>query len=147
MGDVAFWGVNAVRIWVLALVVALCGGCTFSRVRTNPEVADLETAWIVPGTTTYREVVGRLGMPPPVGQADSAPAFVSAETLHWLSTDTRIFELKVGYIVSPIFRRSRTAAADDVLIRFDNAGVVRQVSRTRRRGDETTVLDFREARP
>ena len=124
MGDVAFWGVNVVRIWVLVLVAALCGGCTFSRVRTNPEVANLETAWIVPGTTTYREVVGRLGMPPPVGQADSAPAFVS-----------------------PIFRRSRTVAADDVLIRFDDAGVVRQVSRTRQRGEETEVLDFREVKP
>ena len=143
----AFRGVSAVRAWAVLLAAALCGGCSFSRVRTNPEVANLETAWIVPGVTTWREVVGRLGMPPPVGSADSAPAYVSDEMLHWVSTDSRIFELKIGYVVSPIFRRARTVAADDVLIRFDEAGRVRLVSRTRRRGGETTVLDFREARP
>lgn len=127
--------------WLLAL--ALCAGCSFSRIRTNPEVAELETGWIVPGQTTFREVAGRLGMPPPVGRADDAPAYVSAEALHWLSTDTKTFELKVGYIVSPIFRWSRTVAADDLLIRFDEAGRVRLISRTRRRGDTVEVLDFR----
>ncbi len=134
------------RAAVLALLAG-CVGCTCSRVVTNPEVAGLSTAWVEPGRTTYAEVVRRLGMPPPVGQVDDVPAYVSAEMLHWRSLDTRVWELHFGYLVSPIFRRSRQVAADDVLIRFDAAGVVSLVSRVRRRGDGFEVVDFREAAP
>lgn len=132
---------------VLLPLLALGAGCVVSRVRINPHLADLETAWIEPGRTTYTQVIDRLGMPPPVGRVDDAPASVSGETLRWLATDTRIWELRVGYIVTPIFRRARTMAADDLLVRFDARGVVRGLSRVRRRGGRVEVLDFRGALP
>lgn len=130
-----------------ALLLALGAGCTVSRVRVNPHLAGLDATWIAPGRTTRAEVIERLGMPPPVGRVENAPAYVSDDTLRWLATDTRIWELRVGYIVTPIFRHARTVAADDLLVRFDARGVVRGLSRVRRRGGRVEVLDFRGALP
>lgn len=147
MGNVALRRVRACAVAVaLALLAPAGGGCTFARVRTNRGVEALETAWIRPGETTYGEVLARLGLPPPVGRADDAPAWLSSDALHYVSMDTRIFRLELGYVVTPLFERTRSLPAHDILIRF-REGVVCQVSRVRRRGGKAEVLEFREAAP
>lgn len=133
------------RVALLPLCLALCAGCTCSRIVVNPGAASADTAWIVPGRTTFAEVTERLGFPPPSGRVDAAPTAISADALHWRTLDTRRFQLKFGYIVSPIFRWSRTVASEDLLIRFDAAGRVSLVSRVRQRGDAYKLLDFRRA--
>lgn len=130
----------------LGAALLLLGGCTFARVRTNRGVERLETAWIRPGETTYAEVLDRLGLPPPVGRADDTPAWLSSDALHYVSLDTRTFRLELGYILTPLFERTRTVPSHDLLIRF-RGSVVSQVSRVRRRGGEMEVLEFREAAP
>ncbi len=135
------------RFFALCTVLLLCAGCTISRVQTNRGLERLETAWIEPGVTTVTEVIERLGFPPPVGRADDAPAYISSDSLHWMSTDTRRWTLALGYIVTPIFEWSRTVARHDLLIRFDEHNRVLQISRVQRLGGEVTVLEFREAKP
>ncbi len=130
-----------------APLLLLCAGCTVSRICSNPGLEHMDTAWIQPGVTTLDEVVQRLGFPPPVGRADDAPAYLSSETLHWLSTDTRHRKLAIGYVITPIFEYSRTVAAHDLLIRFDENGRVQQLSRVQRTGDKITLLEFREVQP
>ncbi len=129
------------------LFLLACTGCTISRIQTNRTLEQLDTAWIVPGQTTAEEVIARLGFPPPVGRADDAPAYLSSESLHWLSTDTRLYRLSLGYIFTPIFEWSQTIARHDILIRFDEDDRVVQISRIQRSGDEINVLEFREVTP
>lgn len=144
MGNLAFRRMRGVALLLLSL--ALGGGCTFARIRTNRNVETLDTSWIRPGETTYAQVIERLGLPPPVGRADDAPAYLSSDALHYVSMDTRTFKLEVGYIVTPAFERTRSLPAHDILIRF-REGVVCQVSRIRRRGGDVEVLEFREVAP
>lgn len=125
--------------------LAFASGCTVSRVCVNPGAAAADTAWIEPGRTTFAEVTARLGFPPPSGRVDAVPAAIAPDALHWRTFDTRLWELKIGYVVYPIFRRSRTVTSEDLLIRFDKAGRVALVSRVRQRGDAFEVLDFRRA--
>ncbi len=131
----------------LWLLLSLLAGCTISRTQTNRDIEQLDTAWIVPGVTTATEVIERLGFPPPVGRADDAPAYISSNSLHWLSTDTRLYKLSLGYIITPIFEWSRTVARHDILIRFDENDRVIQLSRVQRHGDEVKILEFREVAP
>lgn len=130
---------------LLLLPLALtAAGCRIARTSANDAVARLDTAWIVPGETTFREVVKRLGLPPPVGKADDVPAYISADSLHYIALDTRSYRLDFGYIVTPTFEYTRTRLSHDILIRFDAEGRVTHLSRVRDLGEGCEVLEYRE---
>ncbi|MEG1480169.1 MAG: hypothetical protein RSD41_04105 [Kiritimatiellia bacterium] len=115
--------------------------------KSNERIEKLETSWIVPGVTTDREVLQKLGLPPPVGRADDSPAYLSAESLRYCSQDTRIWKLQLGYILTPIFEQTNTVIAHDISIRFKD-GIVTQISRVRRRAlGAPEILEFREVTP
>ena len=137
----------AFRALVFAALASLVAGCTFSRVRINEGIESLDSAWIVPGQTTFDEVIARLGLPPPAGKVDDVALYLSDEILHWVSTDTFIAKLEVGYFVTPLFERSRTVAAHDLMICFDDRRVVSRVSRTARQGTRVRLLEYREVAP
>lgn len=131
-----------IRLAALFLsLAALAGGCRFAREVVNPHVRELDTAWIRPGRTTRAEIVDRLGMPPMVRELGG----VGKDSFRWTCCDTFTRTLEAGYIVTPTFERGRERFAEDILIRFDDRGVVTLVSRTRTRYDRIEVVEWREA--
>lgn len=133
---------SVIRLAVLFLTLsAFAGGCRFAREIVNPHVRDLDTAWIQPGRTTRAEVVDRLGMPPTVRELGG----VRKDSFRWTCCDTFTRTLEAGYIVTPTFERGHERFAEDILIRFDDRGVVTLVSRTRTRGDRIEAVEWREA--
>lgn len=134
--------------WLPLFCLAIAfAGCTFSRVRINEGVETLDTAWIRPGETTFDEVIARLGLPPPAGKVDDVALYLSDDLLHWVSMDTFTAKLELGYILTPLFEHSRTVAAHDLMICFDQHRVVSRISRTARRGREVRLLEYREVTP
>ena len=115
------------RLLRLALVAILpLGGCTFSRAVVNPHVRTIDTSWIVPGQTTRRDVIDRLGFPPHVRELGG----VKPRSFRWTTYDLSTQSLAVGYIVTPTFEKSRERFAHDILVCFDEQDVVTLLSRT-----------------
>ena len=135
------------RLLALGLLAAFVAGCTCSRVRINEGIEQLDSAWIIPGQTTFEEVITRLGLPPPAGKVDDVALYLSDDLLHWVSTDTFTAKLELGYILTPLFERSRTVVAHDLMICFDDRRVVSRLSRTTRVGSTVHLLEYREATP
>ena len=131
----------------LAALTASVAGCTCSRIRINEGIEQLDSAWIIPGQTTFEEIIARLGLPPPAGKVDDVALYLSDDLLHWVSTDTFTTKLELGYILTPLFERSRTVVAHDLMICFDDRRVVSRLSRTARDGQKVQVLEYREATP
>lgn len=126
-----------------AVALALtASGCGFSRSVVNPHCRDLDTSWIIPGETARAEVVARLGMPP---TAINGGGGVRKDTMRWVSLDGFTGRFEAGYIVTPTFEVSREHHRHDILVRFDDAGIVKLVSRTESVGGKNRIIEFREA--
>lgn len=126
------------------LLAFLAGGCTFARVVTNGSVRDLRTDWIVPGRTTRAEVLARLG--PPAAVSDRGHTMTD-RMCRYVRTDTRLAKLEAGFIVTPTFERTRTRLTEDILIEFDEKGIVTRISRVIDQGGHPRVIQYDEARP
>lgn len=126
----------------IALVVAL-SGCHFSREVVNAHVRDVDTAWIEPGKTTREDVVARIGLPPTIKHMGG----VKKDSFRWVMVDTNSRGCQVGYVLTPTFEKAIEHYAEDILVRFDEKGVVTLVSRTRSDGDTVKVVEYREATP
>lgn len=125
----------------LALAMQLAAGCTFSREVINPHVKDIDTAWIKVGVTTRADVIRRIGMPPTVKEMGG----VRPNSFRWTTYDTQGGIFEAGYIFTPTFKREHEMFANDILIRFDDDGVVTFVSRTSATHDDgIKVLEWRE---
>lgn len=126
---------------LIAALAAMLSGCTFSRATVNDYVRDLDTSWIVPGRTTRTEIIDRLGMSP----ASREGGGVTAGSFRWVCADSFGTKLEAGYIVTPTFERTDRHFAEDILILFDERGVVELVSRTASRdGREIELKEWRE---
>lgn len=128
---------------LLALLLLVSGGCRISRDRVNPHVRDIDTSWIVPGETTRRAVIDRIGFPPATGGHGGG---VTADAFRWTIKDTRTVTLEAGYVVTPTFELSRSGSAEDILVTFDGEGTVTLVSRTVSDGRNTRIVEWRESR-
>ncbi len=122
-------------------VLLLLAGCRFDRARTNPHVRDLKTNWIIPGVTTRDKVLARLGYPPATPDGGG----IGKNHLRWSLGDRRTATLEIGYIATPTFRIGETQRAEDILIEFDDAGIVQRVSRTRQTDGKMEIIEWREA--
>lgn len=133
------------RSAALLTLLALVAGCTFHRSVTNAYVKDLDTGWIRPGETTFTEIVKRLGLPPMMQGVNG----YTSDALHYVCLDSFEGKLEAGYIVTPTFSRAHECDGEDILITFDEAGVVKLVSRTRMRRkpiDGSPSVEVREYR-
>ena len=125
-----------------AIVLALTTGCGFMRAVVNPDVREIDTAWIEPGRTTRADVVARIGLPPTVREMGG----IGKNSFRWTSVDTFTGKLEVGYIVTPTFERGVESYSEDILILFDEADKVELVSRTRKNSDgRPNLIEWREA--
>ena len=145
MGNLALRRLSAVLL--LVGLLPLSGGCTLERVRVNRHLEAADTSWIVPGQTTFGEVIDRLGFPPPVERADDAPAWITPDALRYVSQDSFTARLQIGYILEPIFERTSVHAADDLQMFFDSNGIVSRISRIRTEDGELIITDYREVAP
>lgn len=115
-------------LYLFALLLLFAtGGCLFSRQIVNPHVRDLDTSWVKPGITTRAEIVDRLGLPPISSTGEGG---ISEDSFRWRCHDSFTGTLEVGYIVTPTFELARSWNAEDILIKFDEEGVVCFISRT-----------------
>lgn len=133
------------RFAVLFALVTLAAGCTFHRSVTNAYVKDLDTSWIRPGETTFEEIVRRLGLPPMMQGVNG----YTSDALHYVCVDSFEGKLEAGYIVTPTFSRAHECDGEDILITFDESGVVKLLSRTRMRRkpiDGAPSVEVREYR-
>lgn len=129
------------RICRFALVAILpLGGCTFSRAVVNPQVRDIDTSWIVPGETTRRDIVARLGYPPHVRELGG----VKPNSFRWTTYDLSTQTLAAGYIVTPTFEKGHECFAHDILVCFDAQGVVTLLSRTVVVEGQLKIVDWKE---
>ena len=128
------------RLTLLLLIPLI--GCSFHRAVVNDYVRDLDTAWIEPGVTTREDVIARLGFSP----SDKEGGGVTGNSFRWVCNDSFGSTLEVGYILTPTFGRTRKHADEDILILFDDRGVVRLLSRTRGDGDNRRIVEWKEAK-
>ena len=126
----------------LLLALALSAGCTFRRATVNDYVRDLDTSWIKPGVTTRDDVIARLGVSP----SDKEGGGVTENSFRWICSDSRGDIFEFGYILTPTFARTRRHFAEDILILFDDRGVVKLLSRTRGAGDKLRLVEWKEAK-
>lgn len=124
----------------LLAAIVLCG-CRISRDQVNPHVRDIDTSWIEPGTTTRREVIDRIGMPPTARGIGG----VTGDSFRWTLLDRRSGTLEIGYIVTPTFELSHAHYSEDILVKFSDDGVVSLVSRTVSDGNTTRITEWKEA--
>ena len=123
------------------LAAALLVGCSFSRTIVNDYVREIDTSWIVPGETTREDIVRRIGMPSTVKHMGG----IGKDSFRWVTVDTRGKKLEAGYILTPTFEQANERYAHDLLIVFDQKGVVTLVSRTAYDGERVKLLEWREA--
>lgn len=118
------------RIVVILLIASVSGGCgalSFVRVTINEPIKPKEAAFIVPGQTTFHDVVKQLGAPSEINEtADGAVG-----TYHFL--DANHSRVNFGLIarfwlpVNPDFILSRGRLSTDRLeVWFDRAWIVRE---------------------
>lgn len=74
------------RLLALGLLAAFVAGCTCSRVRINEGIEQLDSAWIIPGQTTFEEVITRLGLPPPAGKVDDVALYPMTSSIGFRPT-------------------------------------------------------------
>ena len=129
------------QLITLVLFVSTLAGCRFSRVTVNDFVRSLDTSWIEPGTTTREDIRKRLGMCPSSREGGG----ITPDSYRWVAIDSHIETLEAGYIVTPTFERGTTHFAEDILILFDDRGVVSLLSRTRSSdGKKLEIVDWKE---
>ncbi len=121
-------GFRAPMGWTLALLATLCagiGGCNFARITLNQSLSPEDVAFIVPGRTTFPDVVGKLGTPDSF--SDSSTGTVAI----YRFLDMKYSRVNFGWLVkpwSPIdpdLVMSRTGFGTDALqVFYDGNGVV-----------------------
>ena len=127
---------------ITAMLIAFTG-CRFARTVVNEYVKDLDTTWIRPGVTTREEIKSRMGVCPSTkeggGLTPTSFSSVCSDSF------TRTFE--AGYFVTPTFERGNRHYAEDILILFDERGIVKLLSRTRSRdGVHVEIIEWKEAK-
>jgi hypothetical protein len=129
------------RCLVLLLAAFLLNGCKIARDQVNLHVRDIDTSWIEPGATTRRQVIDRIGIPP----SAKGLSGVTADAFRWTLYDKCTCTLEVGYIVTPTFELSHAHFAEDILVKFDESGVVTLVSRTVSDGKRVRITEWKES--
>ena len=152
--------------------LALCAlfGCSFTREVVNGYVRDLDTSWIAPGRTTRDEIIARMGRPPAVlgvGQhagdglsqffaqrlsvrpsgMDAKGEDVDATGLsvfRWTAVDSREGAFEAGYWIVPKFSNGVLHRRHDILVLFDERGVVKLMSRTAVVDGKVRILEWKE---
>lgn len=151
------------RVLSIALIASLVSGCHFKKTVTNAFVRDLDTAWIVPGETTRADIDRRLGRPPnevDVRERVIAPAKTEAiatperegddgelakRYYRWSVNTADNGRFEGGYIIVPTFAKGEERRAHDLMICFDELGVVTLVSRVENNGERIRILEWKEA--
>ncbi|HJT21469.1 MAG TPA: hypothetical protein VJ746_13420 [Nitrospira sp.] len=116
------------RLVVLLLATAtLSGGCNVVRITFNTPLTQQDVEFIVPGHTTFADVVGKLGAPDAL--TDSVAGFVA--TYRFL--DMKYSRVNFGVLlrpwspVDPDLIISRTGMGADALqVLYDSDGIVTQ---------------------
>lgn len=156
----------------LPLLILAFTGCSFSRSVTNGYIRHLDTAWIKPGQTTREDIIRRFGRPPALtgikgehgstsgalgvlfGKSGGLPAIgmsadgesdgAAANSFRWYCGDSDEKMFEGGWIVYPTFSKRMQQRGHDIFILFDEAGVVKLLSRTEIRKGRVRILEWKE---
>jgi len=122
------------QAWLLVglLVVGLgLAGCplTWQRVSVNAVIKPEDVSFVVPGRTTFHDVVARVGAPDQLSDSDSGPV------AHYHFLDFKRFRVNFGYLLKfftppgvpdDIILHRGGAGTEELLVFFDRNWVVRQ---------------------
>lgn len=129
------------RILQSLFIATALTGCSFSRSVVNGHVRDIDTSWIEPGRTTRDEIIRRIGASPSMKEGGG----ITPNAFRWVMSDSFTGRLEVGYVVTPTFERGTMHFAEDILVLFDDAGVVTLLSRTRSKdGKDIELVEWKE---
>ena len=111
---------------LVVLAGSLLTGCSFHRIVINDGVRYLDPSFITVGETTWRDVLKEFG-PPRTG----APSLTSSlRHLKYSCVDTRVTRLDLAYWLHLPFNWSDEQEVDELLVEFDEKGVVSGVFRS-----------------
>ena len=108
---------------LLAAAALAAGGCTFQRTVVNPYFRDLDPTWIVPGETTWEDILDRWGPPtPPTDQALTSALPTLRYFRYPVTASTQFaFMLPPSYLILPWVWRDEQRTRD-LFIEFDEEG-------------------------
>lgn len=134
---------------LVVLAGSLLTGCSFHRTVVNDGVRYLDPSFITVGKTTFREVLKEFGPPrtwrtdmgqlgPPLAGPDNLGDFgvpsptSSIRHLKYSCADTRVTRLDLAYWLHLPFNWSDEREVEELLVEFDEKGVVSGVFRSLR---------------
>jgi len=118
-----------IHLAVLILVASL-SACAFDRTQVNEQYLGMDTSSIEVGKTTWREVIRELGPPSPTVSTENPLEYVSLRHLKYSSTDRRSTSFLFGYLLIMNFDWSDQQPVEELIVEFDDNGVVSGVWRT-----------------
>jgi hypothetical protein len=104
----------------------------FHKGITNEYVRHLDTSFIRPNETTVREVVMRMGPPPPLPDALQREKTFTEDFLRYSCIENKTTGFEIGYIITLPFSWTDTQAIDEILIEVNSNGTIHNVVRTQR---------------
>lgn len=112
------------RLSALAALLVI-QGCAFRTTVFNPFTADLDPAWIEPGTTTWVDVLDRWGPPMPRTSEALTTELPTLRYFRYTKTVTKTFVVFIPpmYLILP-WSWTDEQRTREVMVEFDDAGVV-----------------------
>ncbi|MBA2252534.1 MAG: hypothetical protein H0W13_07500 [Nitrospirales bacterium] len=117
----------AVHAAMVMIVASGTVGCSFARLSINDEIGAGDVAFIVPGHTTLRDIIERLGAPDEIQEASEGTVIF----YHFL--DAKYSRVNFGYLlrpwtpIQPDLVLSTTGFGTDVFeVTFDDKWIARQ---------------------
>jgi hypothetical protein len=111
-----------------AFAALLSAGCTFHTTVWNPQNRDLDLSWIEVGKTSWMDVLHRFG--PPMSATNTQELFrpeINQNSLRYSVWVDKNAELSLRYFVGLPFEWGDARSVQDILIEFDDAGLVKEV--------------------
>lgn len=118
-----------IRLVALVALLSL-SACTFSKIQVNKSLKDMDVSSIEVGETTWREVLRTLGPPAPTGDQENPLKNASARHLKYVFFESKYTAFLFGYIAILRFDWTDDQSVRELLVEFDEDGVVSGIFRT-----------------
>ena len=123
-------GIRRAALAGCALAALLNAGCTFHTTVWNPQNRELDLSWIEVGQTSWMDVLKRFG--PPMSATNTQELFrpeINQNSLRYSVWVDKNAELSLRYFLGLPFEWGDARAVSDILIEFDDEGLVKEVWR------------------
>ena len=116
-----------VALVLLILLTATLGACTFHRKSYNNNIRSLDVSFIEIGKTNRMDVLENLGPPSVPTDREMVRPGPSLRFFRYYSTEVKEVKFIIGYVLVMPFTWSDREPVYDLMIEFDEKGVVSDV--------------------